>query len=655
MTAAVPRQAEGRNPAPANAGTSTSTHGWNPSNGGTSIIYQDDKAEDGSHCKKYELTGRILKQSPNGSRRVILTLQVAEGEQTQLVVLHLIAEGYPDAAVWMTIKHVRKLLCPGVRISVTATASDEVMDERKEDASSSLPTTLHLNAERLVIESVLPAAPYLARLLSFSLEELHQLFPTTAATACTGSSSSVSPTPTSRSVVIPPSLVTALRPCEASLCEHLVTQICIPERAAGRTATLFKRPELTQLGDRIRDFQCWTRARSSKPAAPTKRFAWEALERLEHQWCREIIDGPIEEYGAIKDDEHDEDRKQEKTPPPPIRSRLVFGDMDVDPSLNLPDPTDARRVQYIDERKRPQIQYMLRLILRLLDCEQLLLEEQQDGTTRSPKDMVLLSDADPSQVSPRHLHLVDIGGGRGDLAMTVAAFFGQPHILRDHHIRATVTVLDVNESSLQAGDARAQQIGLDNMSFVLCDVADPAQIDKFLRIPRQQQQDSNNYYNVLFGLHCCGGLAEAAVELALRAGAHFCVSTCCFRSNPSLASLTRLSESIVLQKGQGDQVGNTTTSSTTTSNATDGIAETYQEDLHRVSILATGASTGGQHRAIRVLNSIRLVAAEQRFREYYAADTRNSNSRNRTKLKVWQESFPLEYSVQNRVLVGRYE
>ena len=38
--------------------------------------------------------------------------------------------------------------------------------------------------------------------------------------------------------------------------------------------------------------------------------------------------------------------------------------------------------------------------------------------------------------------------------------------------------------------------------------------------------------DVVFGLHCCGGLSEAAVALAIRHAAAFAICTCCFRSHP---------------------------------------------------------------------------------------------------------------------------
>ena len=102
-----------------------------------------------------------------------------------------------------------------------------------------------------------------------------------------------------------------------------------------------------------------------------------------------------------------------------------------------------------------------------------------------------------------------------------------------------VTVVDCNKSSLQAGKASAEAAGLvDNMEFVYCDLSDSSQVQELLK--RQE-------FDLVLGLHCCGGLAETAVELAIQCRADFCVSTCCFRSNPELASLTRLAEETMMQ------------------------------------------------------------------------------------------------------------
>jgi len=75
-----------------------------------------------------------------------------------------------------------------------------------------------------------------------------------------------------------------------------------------------------------------------------------------------------------------------------------------------------------------------------------------------------------------------------------------------------------------------------HISFVLCDLSKEEKVDEVL--------GDVGRFDLVFGLHCCGGLAETAVELALRsiqysgAAVDFCASTCCHLSNTHLASLT---------------------------------------------------------------------------------------------------------------------
>ena len=181
--------------------------------------------------------------------------------------------------------------------------------------------------------------------------------------------------------------------------------------------------------------------------------------------------------------------------------------------------------------------------------------------------------------------------------------------------------MDNNESSLDAGRCAATTAGLEScMTFLLCDVSDVSEMATLL-------PNIITSFDLVFGLHCCGGLAEAAVELALKYRASFCISTCCFRSNRHLASLTRL-------------------------------AGANQGDVDLVSTLAVMAGSQGQHRAMRALNAMRLVTAEQQFQSLIMI---NDDDRNMMQdafsatptLTTWQEAFPVRYSVQNRILVGQ--
>lgn len=571
------------------------------------------------------LEGRVIRETPNGNMRRKLYMQGVEDQDRQTnTLVHLDAERFPQTELWMSIKHARKLICPGIVLHVEGIVS---RNEVEKDVQ------LVLLATRIQVISVLPATPYLARLLSFPLETLCQLFPerdiVDASSSSVASSGSL--------ITLPMALVLALQPCSIQRCKELF-RLCNHERDSGRSATLFKNEALVQACKDIREFQGWTSTRSPHGRPPrTTVKTWEALLRMEQLWCRET-DG-IETDGIEENlDENKWKPSQTQKPENPhgqgrtpslqdhddsrSHERIVYGGVDVDPSLNLPDLTDERRIRYVEERKRPQIQRMLKLIRRL--------------TGFSDDDIKRKSES-RAQDAPIQLHLLDIGGGRGDLANAVTAFFAQPEIQK--HVCAHVTVIDINQPSLDAGKARAEAADLQSyMSFVYCDLGEKHEVEKLL--------SEKNKVDLVFGLHCCGGLAEAAVELAIASCAAFCVSTCCFRSNEHLASLTRLSENIALSRT--DHESDQNTSLEKQQHDLQSILSRQKRDRERVSTLAVLAGAQGQHRAIRAYNAMRLVAVEQRFNEIHNSST----SCGSVSMRTWQESFPIEFSVQNRIMVG---
>jgi len=98
-------------------------------------------------------------------------------------------------------------------------------------------------------------------------------------------------------------------------------------------------------------------------------------------------------------------------------------------------------------------------------------------------------------------------------------------------------VIDNKKSSLAAGRKRALANNLDkHISFVLCDLSKEEKVDEVL--------GDVGRFDLVFGLHCCGGLVDTAVELALQSSQYsgealvFCLSTCCYLSNTHLVSLT---------------------------------------------------------------------------------------------------------------------
>jgi len=92
---------------------------------------------------------------------------------------------------------------------------------------------------------------------------------------------------------------------------------------------------------------------------------WKALARLEERWVR-TSDRDVEEVGdgdggTEGDGEGEVEKYKEKE-----HCRIIYDMIDVDPTLNLLDSTDARQVRYIDKKKQPQVRWMLQLIRRLV-------------------------------------------------------------------------------------------------------------------------------------------------------------------------------------------------------------------------------------------------------------------------------------------------
>ena len=496
----------------------------------------------------------------------------------------------PLSSPWLTLRGARKLLCPGVCVCVTGRvlANDDESSVITSDTKETL-NKKQLVASSLVMTAALPASPYIGRLLSCPSITLNALFPSNVETAEPEFEDASPPIS---------SLAYVLRPCSLEKCQELY-DICQTAKKVGQGQLLFKNVDILQLTEDIRVFQGWSRPHRAAPT--TSRQSWEAVLRMEKTWCRES-DGTI----LHNDDADNNDENRETICQSDDGHRLIFGDVNVDPLLNLPDPTDERRVKYIEERKRPQIQWMLQLIQRVVQETQV-------------------------QHARRTLQLVDVGGGRGDLSMALAASFAHDQSKMDSSYQsAHITVIDINQTSLEAGKARAAAAGLESyMSFVLCDLGDKEQIQDLLLLSKQE----DTTFDLIFGLHCCGGVAEAAVELALTYHASFCVSTCCFRSNNKLASLSRLSEEMVSSKYD-----------THTPQERERHLQQHRQDRDLVTCLATIDDGQGQHCAIRAINAMRLVAAEERVHQ----NEDNSGAR----LKTWQESFPIQYSIQNRVMIG---
>jgi Methyltransferase domain len=166
--------------------------------------------------------------------------------------------------------------------------------------------------------------------------------------------------------------------------------------------------------------------------------------------------------------------------------------------LNLPQTEDDRvlvsahhkltRQEYLESKKHPQVAWFLQRLRKFSKIR----------------------------------HILDVGGGRGDLAITLASGLGP---------ETRVTVIDMNESSLEAGRRFAAQCGVgDRMNWVC---------DDFVSY---SERNESTDVDMVVALHACGYLSDLALEYAVRQKASFVICPCCYSKMKQKSIATKLAE-----------------------------------------------------------------------------------------------------------------
>lgn len=241
--------------------------------------------------------------------------------------------------------------------------------------------------------------------------------------------------------------------------------------------------------------------------------------------------------------------------------------------LNLPSQNAAlissrghmTRCDYIHGKKQPQVEWM---ISRMQDISQ----------------------------APRHI--VDVGGGRGDLATGCAATFNSTF----------VTIVDKNSISLQAGRAYSAQVPdvSTRMTFIEADfLFFMENTEKFLaaHLPK---------VDFVVGLHACGDLSDLALEFARRMNASFVICPCCYNKRVVSEYVPQWHEIL------GNNVAT--------------IQRIAESEIRSESV-----------RAMKIINSLRLHS-------YW-----DQSSLQRLERIIQMESYPQEYSLRNIVLIGNMQ
>ena len=139
-------------------------------------------------------------------------------------------------------------------------------------------------------------------------------------------------------------------------------------------------------------------------------------------------------------------------------------------------------------------------------------------------------------------HIIDVGGGRGDLATAIALAFPE----------AIVSVVDINESSLQAGMKYAQELGCaERMNFCFSDMEKVMKKMAISKPPgsllNEQEsvvaddcsfllEDSLSMHgaqslppvDLVVGLHACGDLSDLALTFSNHLQIPFVLCPCCY-------------------------------------------------------------------------------------------------------------------------------
>jgi len=275
-------------------------------------------------------------------------------------------------------------------------------------------------------------------------------------------------------------------------------------------------------------------------------------------------------------------------------------------TYNLPDPNDPTimsgrhpktRREYLHDKKWPQIRWLVKRL-----------------------DPILQHVRQKKVETQKYIEILDVGGGRGDLAVAVAEAFGD----------VRVTVVDLNEQSLEGGRVYYQSRKPstetdDRVVFVCGDFADYAK--------------SSIRFDVVTAWHACGDLSDYALEFAIekhKANANaFVICPCCYTK--------RYIESFEpkwigdYQQQQQQQCVPCTSSST---------PNTTSNDIRTVQKLAEiNERPEITHRAMGLINTMRL-------RSLLKLSSQNQEGQQQPTFDITLEEYDLSYSSKNLVLVG---
>ena len=212
----------------------------------------------------------------------------------------------------------------------------------------------------------------------------------------------------------------------------------------------------------------------------------------------------------------------------------------------LEDSVQQRREKYSHGKKEPQVRWYVHRLRALMGFYR---ESADTGPSAWPFGDASAPDAGTEAAERRPEEapesaemgegwvVVDIGGGRGDLAINVARLL--PAV--------KVHVLEINTPSLVDAEKAANRLGASVSSRCFFREEDVTKLFTSPSILAAPTSDTPGIPGdalkvVLVGLHACGGLTDAILALARRHHVAFLCCPCCFMKHPHLRCLAHESD-----------------------------------------------------------------------------------------------------------------
>ncbi|KAL3915910.1 MAG: hypothetical protein SGILL_005425 [Bacillariaceae sp.] len=287
------------------------------------------------------------------------------------------------------------------------------------------------------------------------------------------------------------------------------------------------------------------------------------------------------------------------------------------------------RLDYLKQKKFPQVRWLLQKLQYVMKHIQVSSSDNDDATTDTNE-------------TPRKVRVLDVGGGRGDLAVAMAQAFPNLH----------VTVVDVNESSLRAGKSFAehtmgQKLADEQTTFHCADFV------SFAKDMAEKCSKTMNAFDVVVAWHACGDLSDFALEFAIDISASFIICPCCFTK--------RYIEGFE-PKWIGDFVGGNSFLCQEISKpplqAPEPLTGTMEKDIQAVQRIAEiNEHNEASRRAMLLVNSMRLISLE-REQDYLHRSPDSGEAKVDTSsitsggLVLTLEEYDRKHSSKNFVLVG---